>query len=88
MLDICNRRAGEVVPARPPYSAAQSFDESRKDTSGFSFGLLSILGNVVGWARGRAMVLVLRVLVHHRLGVASARRAAMGLVWKLVLLVR
>lgn len=32
-------------------------------------------------------MLVLRVLVHHRLGVASTRRAAVGLVRKLVLLV-
>jgi len=32
-------------------------------------------------------VLVLRVLVHHRLGVAGTRRAAVGLVRKLVLLV-
>jgi hypothetical protein len=32
-------------------------------------------------------VLVLRVLVHHRLGVAGTRCAAMGLVRELVLLV-
>ena len=36
---------------------------------------------------GRTLVLVLRVLVHHRLGVASARRAAVGLERELVLLV-
>lgn len=33
-------------------------------------------------------MLVLRVLVHHRLGVAGTRRAAVDLVRKLVLLVR
>jgi len=42
---------------------------------------------MVGRASGRALVLVLRVLVHHGLRIACARRAAVGLVWEPVLLV-
>lgn len=52
-----------------------------------SFRLLSVLGYVIGWTGGWALVLVLRVLVQHRLGVTSTRSAAVDLVRELVLLV-
>lgn len=52
-----------------------------------SFRLLGVLGCVGGRPGGRALVLVLRVLVHHRLRVACTRCAAVGLVWEPVLLV-
>ena len=55
---------------------------------GSSFRLLGVLRPVVGWSGGRGLVLVLRVLVHHRLGVARTRCTSVSLMGELVLLVR
>ena len=54
---------------------------------GSSFRLLGVLRPVVGWSGGRGLVLVLRVLVHHRLGVARTRCTSVRLMGELVLLV-